>query len=257
MDLTLMKITEGASKAPRKKRKVRKNQEPNHSGSKDTLSPTSLHHAAPENVKETATATPAGPIEDTTSIEKEVVDLSGNTRMSTPPATTTQPSPHPEHTASDVIIMDAFLKLPVWTRTVVSKGDPIPEDQSPKLHTTPPLAVRKPIPEKSSFKKNFEKPNSNIAAAREKKEQQNLVKLQAKRAREGASKAPRKKRKVRKNQEPNHSGSKDTLSPTSLHHAAPYLGLLYYRPAPDVDKPWSADTCTTNDREEDVVAQQI
>nr|GEX56993.1 transposase (putative), gypsy type [Tanacetum cinerariifolium] len=32
----------------------------------------------------------------------------------------------------NVISMDTFLKLPTWTGTIVSKGDPIPEDQRPK-----------------------------------------------------------------------------------------------------------------------------
>ncbi|GJT09136.1 hypothetical protein Tco_0843598 [Tanacetum coccineum] len=50
----------------------------------------------------------------------------------------------------NAITMDTFLKLLVWTGTV-SKGDHIPEDQRPKLRTTPPLAVGEPIPEKSPF----------------------------------------------------------------------------------------------------------
>ncbi|GKF01460.1 hypothetical protein Tco_0028383, partial [Tanacetum coccineum] len=121
----------------------------------------------------------------------------------------------------NVITMDAFLKLPIWTGTVVSKGDPIPEDQRLKLCTTPPLAIGETILEKSPFQKNLEKSNSKIAAVREKKDQRNLVKLQAKRAGEGISDAPQKKRKVRKNQEPDGSGSEKTLSPTPLHHVSP------------------------------------
>ncbi|GKD99346.1 hypothetical protein Tco_1387330, partial [Tanacetum coccineum] len=81
----------------------------------------------------------------------------------------------------NVITMDTFLKLLVWIGTV-SKGDHIPEDQCPKLRTTPTLAVGEPIPEKSPFQKNLEKPNSNIVVAREKKDQQNLAKAQAKHA---------------------------------------------------------------------------
>nr|GEW13437.1 transposase (putative), gypsy type [Tanacetum cinerariifolium] len=42
----------------------------------------------------------------------------------------------------NVISMDTFLKL-TWTGTIVSKGDPIPEDQFPKLRVTPPLAEAK------------------------------------------------------------------------------------------------------------------
>nr|GEW56893.1 hypothetical protein [Tanacetum cinerariifolium] len=39
----------------------------------------------------------------------------------------------------NVINMDTFLKLPTWTGTIVSKGDPILEDQRPKTRVTPPL----------------------------------------------------------------------------------------------------------------------
>nr|GEV82625.1 putative UPF0481 protein At3g02645 [Tanacetum cinerariifolium] len=35
----------------------------------------------------------------------------------------------------NVISMDTFLKLPTWIWTIVSKGDPIPEDQCPKLRS--------------------------------------------------------------------------------------------------------------------------
>ncbi|GJZ06695.1 hypothetical protein Tco_0540488 [Tanacetum coccineum] len=69
--------------------------------------------------------------------------------------------------------------------------------------------------------KNLEKPNPKITVAKEKNKAKALAKLQAKRAREGASEAPRKKRKVRPNQEPDLSGSEKTLSPTPLHQAAP------------------------------------
>ncbi|GKD76427.1 hypothetical protein Tco_1339048, partial [Tanacetum coccineum] len=86
----------------------------------------------------------------------------------------------------NVLTMDAFLKIPVWTGTV----------------------------------KNLEKPNSKIAAAREKNEAKALAKLQAKHAGEGASEALRKKRKAHSNQAPGNSDSEKTLSPTPLHQAA-------------------------------------
>nr|GEY17812.1 hypothetical protein [Tanacetum cinerariifolium] len=70
-----------------------------------------------------------------------------------------------------LLTMDAFLKLPVWTGTVVRKGDPIPDGERPKLRTTPPLAARQLIHENSPTQKNLEKPNLKIAAAREKKDQ--------------------------------------------------------------------------------------
>ncbi|GJW54070.1 hypothetical protein Tco_0098155 [Tanacetum coccineum] len=62
----------------------------------------------------------------------------------------------------NVIDMDTFLKLPSWTRTIVSRGDSIPED-------------------------HLAKPNPKIVVAREKKEQQSLAKAEAKRAGAGGS----------------------------------------------------------------------
>ncbi|GKD30018.1 hypothetical protein Tco_1240796, partial [Tanacetum coccineum] len=88
------------------------------------------------------------------------------------------------------IDMDTFMKLPIWTGTTVSKGDAIPDNQRPE-------------------------------ASREKKEQQNLATAQAKRVGEGNSKVTRKKRRVRRDQDPDRSGSKRVLSPAPLHHAAP------------------------------------
>ncbi|GKE41817.1 hypothetical protein Tco_1469101, partial [Tanacetum coccineum] len=64
-----------------------------------------------------------------------------------------------------LISMDTFLKLPTWTRTVVSKGDPLLEDQRPKPRVTPPLLVGAPIPALTPFQKNLEKPNPKIVAA--------------------------------------------------------------------------------------------
>ncbi|GJS77897.1 hypothetical protein Tco_0727778 [Tanacetum coccineum] len=80
---------------------------------------------------------------------------------------------------------------------------------------------REAIPEKSAFQKNIEKLNSKIAAAREKKDQKNLAKAQAKRTGEGGSDALWKKRKVCKNLEPDRSSLEMTLSPTPFHHATP------------------------------------
>ncbi|GJW03501.1 hypothetical protein Tco_1562357 [Tanacetum coccineum] len=77
-----------------------------------------------------------------------------------------------------------LLQLPVWNGTVVSKGDPLPENQRPQLRTTPPLAVGEPIPKKRG------------------------------------SVVQRKKRD-RKNQEPTNTGSEGTISITPLHQVAP------------------------------------
>ncbi|GKC06641.1 hypothetical protein Tco_0998251 [Tanacetum coccineum] len=75
----------------------------------------------------------------------------------------------------------ALILLPSWTGTVVSRGDPIPEDQRPKPRVTPPLGTGVKIPELTTFQKSLEKPNLKIVVAREKKEQQSLAKAEAKR----------------------------------------------------------------------------
>nr|GFB31709.1 hypothetical protein [Tanacetum cinerariifolium] len=75
--------------------------------SEKTLSPVPLHHAALENMEEHATIAPNDTTGNATNVEREVVNLSGNTRVSTSLATVNQPSPHlehhndHEHTASD------------------------------------------------------------------------------------------------------------------------------------------------------------
>ncbi|GJV39238.1 hypothetical protein Tco_1417678 [Tanacetum coccineum] len=89
----------------------------------------------------------------------------------------------------NVIDMDTFLKLPTWTGTVVSRGDPIPEEQCSKPLVTPPLLVRAKFSDLTVAQKNLEKLDAKIAAAREKKEQQNLVKAKAKRAGAGGGEA--------------------------------------------------------------------
>ncbi|GKF11194.1 hypothetical protein Tco_0049120 [Tanacetum coccineum] len=48
-----------------------------------------------------------------------------------------------------VLSMDYFLQLPVWNGTVVSKGDPIPNDQRPDNRITPPLLTGQLILEKT------------------------------------------------------------------------------------------------------------
>ncbi|GKC35064.1 hypothetical protein Tco_1047448 [Tanacetum coccineum] len=90
--------------------------------------------------------------------------------------------------------MDDFLKLSVWNGTFVSKGDLILDDQRLPLRITPPLEVGKLILEKNPTQRSVEKSNFKIVAAREKKDQQNLVKAQTKRAGErgGGSIAPQK-----------------------------------------------------------------
>nr|GEW20568.1 hypothetical protein [Tanacetum cinerariifolium] len=122
---------------------------------------------------------------------------------------------------SRVISIDTFLKLPSWTGTVVSKGDPIPDDQRPNPRVTPPLEAGAKIPELTVFQKNLENPNPKIAAARERKERQNLTKAKAKCDGAKANEGQKKKRKVQKHHVSIQSCSKGTLSVTPLHQAKP------------------------------------
>nr|GEU45334.1 hypothetical protein [Tanacetum cinerariifolium] len=123
-----------------------------------------------------------------------------------------------------VIDMDTFLKLPTWTETVVSKGDPIPEDQHPKPRVTPPLPIGAKLPELTAAQKSLEKPDAKIAAAREKKEQQSLAKAHAKRAGAGGVGGSRKKQKTQKNDELVQSGFEETLSAIPFNQAIPDAG---------------------------------
>nr|GEV01158.1 hypothetical protein [Tanacetum cinerariifolium] len=120
----------------------------------------------------------------------------------------------------DVARLSEF-QLPTWTGTVVSKGNPLSEDQCPKPQVNPPLPVGAPIPASIPFQKNIEKPNPKATAAREKKNQQSLARAVAKRACTGATEGLKKKRRVQKNIEPTRSGSEDTLSATPLNQAIP------------------------------------
>ncbi|GJX84807.1 hypothetical protein Tco_0335581 [Tanacetum coccineum] len=124
----------------------------------------------------------------------------------------------------NVIDMDTFLKLPTWTGTVVSRGEPLSEEQRPKPRVTPPFPVRAKLPELTTAQKNLEKPDAKIAAAREKKEQQSLVKARAKRAGTGGGDGSKKRKKAQKNNESIQSGSKATLSATPIHQASPETG---------------------------------
>ncbi|GJR00454.1 hypothetical protein Tco_0523438 [Tanacetum coccineum] len=136
--------------------------------------------------------------------------------------------------------MDTFLKLPAWTGTVVNKGDPLPKDQRPKPRVTPPLPVGTAIPALTPFQKNLEKPNPKIVAARERKDQQNLAKAEAKRACAGTTGGPEKKRRVQKHIEPPQSGLEGTLSATTIHQAIPETtqkpAIIASEVSPDVEK---------------------
>ncbi|GKA40795.1 hypothetical protein Tco_0733388 [Tanacetum coccineum] len=77
----------------------------------------------------------------------------------------------PIDSEGQVISMDDFLQLLEWNGTIVSKTkELVPENQRPHPHVTLPLVEGEQIPEKSPAQKAVEKPNSNITAAREKKD---------------------------------------------------------------------------------------
>nr|GEV71449.1 hypothetical protein [Tanacetum cinerariifolium] len=81
----------------------------------------------------------------------------------------------------NVIGMDTFLKLPTWTGTIVSKGDPSPKDLCLKPRVTPSLSKGSKILNLTAFQRSVEMPNTKIAAAREKKKN-SLARTKAKRA---------------------------------------------------------------------------
>nr|GEW49408.1 hypothetical protein [Tanacetum cinerariifolium] len=85
----------------RKKRKVQKQNEPTQSGSEETLSASPIRQAHPEASKSPAIVIPLEVTQEGPHVEKDVVDLSGNTRVSTPPATANQPSPPLGHHDAD------------------------------------------------------------------------------------------------------------------------------------------------------------
>ncbi|GJZ86389.1 hypothetical protein Tco_0657999 [Tanacetum coccineum] len=67
---------------------------------------TPLHQAAPEVVKKPIiVASEVSP-----HVEKEAVNLSGNTRVSTPLVTNTQPLPHPEHPDTHFILRSLLIR---------------------------------------------------------------------------------------------------------------------------------------------------
>ncbi|GKD63267.1 hypothetical protein Tco_1305375, partial [Tanacetum coccineum] len=87
----------GRAEGSRKKQRVQKQNEPTQSDSEETLSATPLCQAIPEVAKKPATVIAPDVSNDGPHVEKEVVDLSGNTHVSTPPTVANQPSPPFEH----------------------------------------------------------------------------------------------------------------------------------------------------------------
>nr|GEV24594.1 hypothetical protein [Tanacetum cinerariifolium] len=84
----------GGGEGSRKKRKVQKVNEAVQSGSEETLSATPLHQDDPGIGTRPATTVALEIAQEVPSAERMVVNLSRNTRVSTPPMEVNQPSPH-------------------------------------------------------------------------------------------------------------------------------------------------------------------
>ncbi|GKE03441.1 hypothetical protein Tco_1395459 [Tanacetum coccineum] len=88
------------------------------------------------------------------------------------------------------------------------------------------MKVGEPLPELSFRQKGLEVSNSDVVAAREKIELKNLAKAQAKRDREGVGEMIKKNKRVRKDLEPQGSGSVGThLSATPSDSVALVMSL--------------------------------
>lgn len=78
-----------------------------------------------------------------------------------------------------VITMSEYLELPDLEGSVVSKGDPLPEDHVRPDRTTKPLSPEKKVPAKSNLQKYVEVVDDDVVAAREEKERKQKEKTPA------------------------------------------------------------------------------
>ncbi|GKC73115.1 hypothetical protein Tco_1118998 [Tanacetum coccineum] len=102
----------------------------------------------------------------------------------------------------------------------VSKGEPIPDNERPMVHTTTLLPVGSVIPEKNAHQKTMENPDQKIVEDREKKEKLSLEKAKAKRAGESSLIAPKKK-KARRNARLTSLESEGTISAALINQSIP------------------------------------
>ena len=94
-----------------------------------------------------------------------------------------------------VVTMSEYLELPTWDGTVVSKGDPLPDDHQRVDRTTAPLGVGQLIPLKTDAQKQVEEEDEDVAAARREKERKKLEKQPREKRAVTSTSAPRKRRK--------------------------------------------------------------
>nr|GEX20322.1 hypothetical protein [Tanacetum cinerariifolium] len=101
--------------AAREKKRVRKNQKPDGLGSEATIFATPLQPAAPKPIGETTTTIARNAIEDArpepqvADDERDVVDLSEDTRLPTPPVNVIQPLTHTKHMDGFRLIVLSFI----------------------------------------------------------------------------------------------------------------------------------------------------
>lgn len=117
--------------------------------------------------------------------------------------------------------MSEYLELPDLEGSVVSKGDPLPEDFVRPDKTTKPLSPEKKIPDKSNLQRVVEVADDDVVAAREEKERnQREKKPAAKRKTDVDGKNAPKKRKRLLTEEVVSSEDK-TLDVTPINQADP------------------------------------
>ena len=94
--------------------------------------------------------------------------------------------------------MSEYLELPELEGSVVSKGDPLPENQPRPNKIAEPLAPDVAVPKKTYAQLTVEAANSDVVAAREEKERkkQHTRPVSKKRAAAGPSAQPKRKRSL-------------------------------------------------------------
>ena len=99
--------------------------------------------------------------------------------------------------------MSEYLELPELDGSVVSKGDPLPENQPRPNKIAEPLAPDVAVPEKTYAQLTVEAANSDVVAAREEKERkkQQTRPVSKKRVAAGPSAQPKRRRKLQVDEE--------------------------------------------------------
>ena len=123
---------------------------------------------------------------------------------------------------SVVITMSEYLELPELDGTVVSKGDPLPENHTRPNKTAEPLAPGVAVPEKTYAQLTVEAANSDVVANREDKERkkQQTKPAAKKRSAAGPSSPPKRRRRLQVDEEVVES-EEHTVDANPLNQAEP------------------------------------